>query len=79
MSSRRENVSSCGQRGVRSRCETKYEWKATDGAATRMRLRNRGKPSGFSRLVAPFMTIAVRRANRKDLAKLKAILEWLAP
>jgi hypothetical protein len=30
---------------------------------------------GFSRLVAPLMAPAVRRANRKDLARLKRILE----
>jgi uncharacterized membrane protein len=55
--------------------ETTYEWEAVTEAATRMRLRNRGTPSGFSRLVAPFMASAVRRANRKDLARLKEILE----
>ena len=55
--------------------ETTYEWESVDGGTTRMRLRNRGEPSGFSRLVAPFMAGAVRRANRKDLAKLKEILE----
>jgi uncharacterized membrane protein len=55
--------------------ETTYEWQSIGDAATRMRLRNRGEPSGFSRLIAPFMTNAVRRANRKDLAKLKRILE----
>lgn len=55
--------------------ETTYEWKPVGGAATQMRLRNRGKPAGFSRLVAPIMASAVRRANRKDLARLKAVLE----
>jgi hypothetical protein len=40
-----------------------------------MTLRNRGEPSGFSRVSAPLMAAAIRRANRKDLARLKALLE----
>jgi hypothetical protein len=42
---------------------------------TRVTLRNRGEPTGFSRLVAPFMATAMRRANRKDLAKLQSALD----
>jgi uncharacterized membrane protein len=55
--------------------ETTYEWRALGDAATQMRLRNRGEPMGFSRLAAPFMANAVSRANRKDLARLKELLE----
>ncbi|MFI5041347.1 MAG: SRPBCC family protein [Acidimicrobiales bacterium] len=55
--------------------ETTYTWQDDATGATRMTLRNRGEPSGFSRLAAPVMVPAMRRANRKDLAKLRAILE----
>jgi uncharacterized protein YndB with AHSA1/START domain len=55
--------------------ETTYEWADTSGGRTRMVLRNRGEPSGFAKVGAPMMTAAMRRANRKDLARLKAILE----
>jgi uncharacterized membrane protein len=54
--------------------ETSYTWESI-GGATRMTLRNRGEPTGFSRLFAPFMAGAIRRANRKDLRRLKEILE----
>jgi hypothetical protein len=55
--------------------ETTYTWDDAGPGSTRMTLRNRGQPSGFSTLVAPFMAAAMRRATRKDLAKLKALLE----
>jgi len=55
--------------------ETTYTWSAASAASTNMSLRNRGQPTGFSRWIAPLMEPAVRRANRKDLATLKAILE----
>jgi uncharacterized protein YndB with AHSA1/START domain len=55
--------------------ETTYEWSDEGTNATLMTLRNRGEPSGFSRLFAPFMAGAIRSANRKDLARLKQILE----
>ena len=55
--------------------ETTYTWEQAGQGATRMTLRNRGEPSGFSRFGAPVMAAAMRRANRKDLAHLKALLE----
>jgi uncharacterized protein YndB with AHSA1/START domain len=47
--------------------ETTYAWASTADGGTRMTLRNRGSPSGFSSLVAPFVAGAMRRANSKDL------------
>jgi hypothetical protein len=55
--------------------ETTYTWRDEPGAGTRMTRRNRGAPSGFSRIASPFMARAVKRANGRDLRRLKAILE----
>jgi hypothetical protein len=55
--------------------ETTYTWVAESAGSTRMTLRNRGEPAGFSKVMAPLMKPAMRRANRKDLSKLKALLE----
>ena len=55
--------------------ETTYTWDDTPSGGTRMTLRNRGEPAGFSKLVAPLMAPAMRRANQKDLEQLKRILE----
>ena len=55
--------------------ETTYTWTPESPTSTRMTLRNRGEPAGFSSVVAPLMAPAMRRANRKDLANLKVILE----
>ena len=55
--------------------ETTYEWLPVVGAATRMTLRNRGEPSGFAGVAAPILSAAMRRANTKDLARLKGLLE----
>ena len=55
--------------------ETTYVWEPTAEGSTRMTLRNRGNPSAFYRFAAPVMQRAMRRANTKDLARLKAMLE----
>ncbi len=55
--------------------ETTYTWETAGPDSTLMTLRNRGEPAGFSKVVAPVMTGAIQRANQKDLARLKQILE----
>lgn len=55
--------------------ETTYTWEDEPGGGTRMTLRNRGEPAGLSKAAAPMLAPAMRRANRKDLARLKALLE----
>ena len=55
--------------------ETTYTWHPLDENRTRMTLRNRGEPSGFGKLAGPVLAAAMRRANVKDLANLKQILE----
>jgi uncharacterized protein YndB with AHSA1/START domain len=53
--------------------ETTYSWQQAPGG-TRMTLRNRGTPTGFGTLTAPLIAAAMRRANRRDLAALGAVL-----
>lgn len=59
--------------------ETIYTWEESQTGGTKMTLRNRGEPSGFSKLAAPVMATAMRRANRNDLKRLKHILESQSP
>jgi uncharacterized membrane protein len=55
--------------------ETTYRWSEAGEQATGMTLRNHGQPAGFAKVATPVMVSAMRRANRRDLAKLKSILE----
>lgn len=55
--------------------ETSYRWSASGDRSTQMSLRNRGEPSGFAGVAAPLMSAAMRRANQKDLTRLKSLLE----
>jgi uncharacterized protein YndB with AHSA1/START domain len=59
--------------------ETTYTWAPAGQGSTRMALRNRGQPSGFSTVMSPLMAPAVRRANRADLRALRALLEGESP
>lgn len=55
--------------------ETTYLWADGPNGTTRMTLRNRGEPSGFFGIAAPVLAKAMKRANAKDLARLKTVLE----
>lgn len=55
--------------------ETSYAWADTSTGGTAMTLRNRGEPRGLARGLAPVVAGAMRRANRKDLRRLKSVLE----
>jgi Polyketide cyclase / dehydrase and lipid transport len=55
--------------------ETSYTWESIGDERTEMTLRNRGNPSGFWKVFSPLMVPAMRRANRKDLACLKLLME----
>jgi hypothetical protein len=49
--------------------ETTYSWDSVAGG-TRMKLRNRGTPSGFAKVAAPVLARAMRGAMTKDLVRL---------
>ena len=55
--------------------EYRFEPSGSSGESTRVTLRNHGEPSGFSKWLSPLLVRAMRRANRKDLAVLKKLLE----
>ena len=55
--------------------ETTYTFHKISGNLTRMTLRNRGTPSGFSKLFSPFMSMMMKKANNNDLKSIKRLLE----
>ena len=55
--------------------ETIYTWETIEGNITRMSLQNKGNPGGLFRLLTPLFSFAIRKANNKDLQRLKQIIE----
>ncbi len=55
--------------------ETTYTWTTIDTQTTKMTLRNKGNPTGFSKLFAPLMATMMKKANTKDLINIKKIIE----
>lgn len=55
--------------------ETTYLFEKVSENNTRMTLRNRGMPSGFSKVFSPLMSVMMRKANNKDLRSIKNIIE----
>src|SRR5215210_6418455 len=69
-----------GERFVMSTAEGPFPMETTytfvdAGGGTRMTLRNRGESAGFAKVAAPVVARAMRRANGKDLRRIKEILE----
>ncbi|MCB9682212.1 MAG: SRPBCC family protein [Alphaproteobacteria bacterium] len=55
--------------------QTTYTWEDAGPDATRMTLRNQGRPTGFSAILAPLMATMMQRATDADLVRLRALLE----
>jgi hypothetical protein len=55
--------------------EMSYVWESTAEGGTRMTIRSRGAPTGFSFLLVPMITAELRRSNEKSLCRLKKRLE----
>jgi uncharacterized membrane protein len=57
------------------RMETTVAWQALNENTTCMTVCNRGIPVSFSKSIAPFLKMAIRKASRRNLKQLKRMLE----
>jgi uncharacterized membrane protein len=55
--------------------ETTYTWEPAGEGKTRMKLRNRGMPTGFAKVGAAVMAAVVKRETTKNLKALKQLME----
>jgi uncharacterized membrane protein len=58
------------------RMETIVAWQAINESTTCMTVWNRGIPRAFSRMIYPFMALAIRNTSRRNLKQLKKMLEF---
>jgi len=57
------------------RMETVVAWQAINENTTCMTVWSRGIPNALSRMITPFMVLAIRNTNRRNLKQLKRMLE----
>jgi hypothetical protein len=57
------------------RMETTVAWQAVNENTTCMTVWNRGIPRAFSKMISPFMALAIRNTSRRNLKQLKKMLE----
>jgi uncharacterized membrane protein len=57
------------------RMETVVAWQAINENTTCMTVWNRGIPRALSRMITPFMALAIRNTSRRNLKQLKRMLE----
>jgi uncharacterized membrane protein len=56
--------------------ETTIAWQAINEYSTCMTLRNRGIPHSFSKAIAPLLALVIRKLSRRNLKRLKNLLEY---
>ncbi len=58
------------------RMETTVAWQAINENTTCMTVWNRGIPRSFTRMISPFMALAIKNTSRRNLKQLKKMLEF---
>ena len=58
------------------RMETVVAWQAINESTTCMTVWSRGIPRAFSKMISPFMALAIRSTSRRNLKQLKKMLEF---
>lgn len=62
-------------RNGKMRMETTVAWQAMNEHTTCMTVWNRGIPRALSKMISPFVALAIRNTSRRNLKQLKRMLE----